>query len=153
LVEDLAAELSDLGREEFAARYGRYFLVLTDRDLIDDASEFVNTASRDGSDILAGRGRDLDVHPLAKPRVTVGRDAACDVRIKHPRVSSLHGTFTRGGGLLFITDARSKNGIKVNGLPLAADQPAPVDAGDLIQFGPVRATVWGLDDVAAAARR
>jgi len=46
----------------------------------------------------------------------------------------------------------SKNGPKLNGLVLAVDQPAPVDAGDMIQFGPVRATVWSLDDLAAAAQ-
>ncbi len=149
---DLADELAEAGGEAFAATYGRHYLVITDRDLIDDAAEFVNTASRDSSDILTGRGRDVDVHPISKPRVTVGRDAGCDIPIKHPRISSLHAVFTRGGGLLFLADAKSKNGTKLNGLALAADKPAPVDAGDMIQFGPVRATIWGLDDLAAATQ-
>ena len=93
------------------------------------------------------------MHPLSKPRVTVGRDGGCDVPVKHPRVSSLHAIFTRGGGLLFVVaDAKSKNGTKVNGIELAADTPTPVEVGDLVQFGPVRATVWGLDDLIAAAQ-
>jgi hypothetical protein len=153
LVEELAYELEALGRDAFRAQHGQHFLVFASRGLIDDAAEFVNTASRSGSDILAGRGREVDVHPIAKARVTVGRGEDSDVRIKHPRVSSLHAVFTLGGGLLFLTDAHSRNGTQVNGAPLAPDAPAPVDVGDLVQFGPVQATVWGLDDLFAAARR
>jgi hypothetical protein len=152
-VGDLAAELDSIGRVAFEKRYGKHFLVFSDGDLIDDAAEFVNTASRHGSDILAGRGGDLDVHPLAKARITVGRRSDCDIPVRHKRVSSLHAVFLFGGGLLCVADARSKNGTLVNGHPIPADKPTPVDAGDIIQFGPVRATVWGVDDVVAAAAR
>jgi pSer/pThr/pTyr-binding forkhead associated (FHA) protein len=150
-VRDLADELESLGRDAFVSRYGKHFLVLTDPRLIDDAADFVNTASRTGSEILAGRAREIDVHPIAKTRVTVGRDSKCDISIHHKRVSSLHAIFTRGGGLLFLADAKSKNGTEVNGSRLEPDRPAPVDAGDLLRFGPVRATIWSLDDVLAAA--
>ena len=55
LVGDLALELQELGREAFRAHYGLFFVVFTQRDLIDQASDFVNTSSRDIGDILAGR--------------------------------------------------------------------------------------------------
>jgi hypothetical protein len=152
-VGDLAAELDSLGRPAFEKRYGRHFLVFPEDELISDVSDFVNTASRHGSDILAGRGKQLDVHPLAKTRTTVGRREDCDIQLRHKRVSSLHAIFNLGGGLLSVADARSKNGTQVNGHPLASDKPSPIDAGDIIQFGPIQATIWGIDDLIAAAER
>jgi pSer/pThr/pTyr-binding forkhead associated (FHA) protein len=152
-VGDLAEELETLGRPAFEKRYGKHFLVFPDGDVIDDFAEFVNTASRVSSDVLAGRTGDAEVHPLAKPRITVGRRRDCDIPVAHKRVSSLHAVFLLGGGLLCVADARSKNGTQVNGHALVPDQPTPVDAGDIIQFGPVSATLWGLEDLLAASRR
>jgi hypothetical protein len=160
-IDDLAAELSAVGRPTFEARFGRHFIVFTDEELLDDAASFVNTASRDGNEILRGRTEEkLDVRAvLAAPksrdpeRVSVGRDKGCDIPVKHARVSSVHAHFSRGGGLLFVTDARSKNGTRVNGVQLIAGRPSPVDVGDTIQFGPVAATMWGIDDVVAAISR
>jgi FHA domain-containing protein len=149
-VGELADELESMGRPSFEKRYGRHFLVFPDDSQISNVSEFVNTASRQGSDILAGRGKDLDVHPLAKSRITLGRREDCDIQLRHQKVSSLHAIIHHGGGLLFVADASSKNGTQVNGHPLAPDKPTPIDAGDILQFGPVQATVWGLDDLLAA---
>jgi hypothetical protein len=159
-IDDLAAELSKLGRDRFRERYGPYFLVFTDAEQLDDVAFFVNTASRDGHEIASGKGRtSLDLRPLKsgaksrdRARITVGRDRGCDIAIAHPRVSTLHAVFTAGGGLLFLADAGSKNGTRLNGAKIAPNQPTPVDAGDTMLFGPVNATLWGLDDVFAALR-
>jgi hypothetical protein len=161
LIDDLAAELTSLGRERFLERYGKHFLVFTDSDLVDDVSSFVNTASREASEITAGaRGRKLDLRPLVSgprnpgaTRITLGRSRSCDISIQHPRVSAVHAVFTQGGGLLFVSDAKSKNGTAVNGVKLKPEKPTPVDAGDTLKFGSVAAALWGLDDVIAAARR
>jgi hypothetical protein len=160
-LDDLAAELSAIGRSAFEGRFGRQFLVFAEPDLLDDAASFVNTASRESHEILRGRADEkLDVRPLVSSpggapggRISLGRDKRCDVPVTHALVSSVHAYFTRGGGLLFVADARSKNGTRVNGLLLDGDRPTPVDAGDTLQFGPVSATLWGLDDLLAAISR
>jgi hypothetical protein len=159
-LDDLAAEYSALGRERFRARYSQHFLVFSDAELLDDVAEFVNTASREGHEI-AGRRRmsTLDLRALKSgpksrdaSRITIGRDRGCDIAIAHPRVSTVHAVFSSGGGLLFVADAGSKNGTRVNGVKIRPNQPTPVDAGDTMLFGPVNATLWGLDDVIAALR-
>jgi hypothetical protein len=157
-VEELAAELAQLGRERFETRYGRHYLVLSNAKLADDVSMFVNTASRDIQDLLDGRDKsDLDVRPLVvrgrsrkAAAVSLGRDAGCDVVLRHPRVSSRHAELSHGGGLLLVTDLGSKNGTRVNGTKLHARTPTAIDVGDSLAFGPVTATLWGIDDLLAA---
>jgi hypothetical protein len=155
-VDELAAELAQLGRERFETRYGRHFLVLSDARLADDVSLFVNTASRDNDDLLSGAGRQkLDVRPLVArrknaPSVILGRASDCDVVLKHPRISSRHAQLSRGGGLWLLTDLGSKNGTRLNGSRVSPRTPMPVDVGDSLAFGPVTATLWGIDDLYAA---
>src|SRR5207302_231282 len=129
----------------------QHFLVFADAELLDDVAFFVNTQSREGHEIAAGRGAEkLDVRALRsraksrEPRVTVGRDKGCDIAIAHARVSTVHAVFTEGGGLLFVADAGSKNGTRVNGVKIKPNKPTPIDAGDTVIFGPVASTLWGL---------
>jgi pSer/pThr/pTyr-binding forkhead associated (FHA) protein len=110
-----------------------------------------------GHDVVSKRLPKVDIRPIWPPakapetsKVTVGRDKKSDIRIAHPRVSSMHACFTINGGLLSLSDVGSKNGTGVNGSPLPAHKVVPVDVGDTIRFGPVSATIWGLDDVVAA---
>jgi hypothetical protein len=153
-VDELAAELAQWGRDRFEARYGRHFLVLADASELDDVSSFVNTESRDLTDLLEGRRKELDVRPLVPRKqgraVLVGRDRDCDVVLKHARVSKQHAQLSRDGGLLQVTDLGSKNGTRLNGVRLAPRAPSAVDVGDSLAFGPVTATIWGLDDLFAA---
>jgi hypothetical protein len=153
-VEDLAAELAQLGRDRFEARHGRHFLVLSDSRNADDLSLFVNTESRDFEELLGGSADTLDVRPL-QPKskaaaVSIGRDPKCDVVLRHGRVSSQHAEVSRGGGLVLVTDLGSKNGTRINGAKIPARTPTAVDVGDSLAFGPVTATLWGLDDLLAA---
>jgi FHA domain len=157
LVDELAAELSQLGRDRFEQKYGRHFLVLSDPRLAEDVSMFVNTASRDAEELLDGRRSILDVRPLVPKKiqaqsqaVKLGRDKSCDVVIGHPRISSQHAELSFGGGLLLITDLGSKNGTRLNGVKVPARTPTAVDVGDNLAFGGVTATVWGIDDLYAA---
>ena len=71
-------------------------------------------------------------------RISVGRAANCDIVIKDPTVSKLHAHF-RGvhATTAELVDARSHNGTKVNGRPLAAGEGAKVVNGDLLIFGGV----------------
>jgi hypothetical protein len=153
-VDEVRDELEALGRDGFAERHGRWFLVLTAPDAIDSFAEFVNTASRDSQDVLAGK-RDLDevdIFPLrgkSDGEVTIGRDGA-DVVLPSGKISKVHAVFAMGGGLPSLSDSGSKNGTWLNGSKLPAGRAVPVDVGDTIQFASVSATLWSIDDLCAA---
>ncbi len=153
-VDEVRSELEAHGRDGFAERFGRWFLVLTAPDAVDSFAEFVNTASRDSQDVLAGK-RDLeevDIFPLRPHRgseVTIGREGA-DVVLPSGKISKLHAVFAMGGGLPSLSDSGSKNGTWLNGSRLPAGRAVPVDVGDTIQFASVSATLWSVDDLVAA---
>jgi FHA domain len=152
-VDEVRSELEAAGRDAFIKRYGRWFLVLTAPDAVDNFAAFVNTASRDGQDILAGKSSldDVDIFPLAsgKTEVTIGREGA-DVVLPSAKISKLHAVFSMGGGLPSLSDTGSKNGTWLNGTRLSAGRAVPVDVGDTIQFASVSATLWSIDDLCAA---
>ena len=153
-VDEVRGELEALGRDEFTKRHGRWFLVLTAPDVIDSFADFVNTASREGQDVLCG-SRDLDgvdifsLTPKNGRDVTIGREGA-DVMLPSGKISKLHAVFAMGGGLPCLSDSGSKNGTWLNGTRLPAGRAVPVDAGDTIQFASVSATLWSIDDLLAA---
>lgn len=155
-IDEVREELENLGEDGFAARHGRWYLVVTSPDDVDSFAEFVNTASRDSPDVLAAQ-RKLDaaeIHPLQaarRPSVRVGREGA-DVVLPSGKVSKLHAVFSFAGGLPSLSDAGSKNGTWLNGAALNPNRPVPVDAGDTIQFSSISATLWSFDDLVAAAR-
>ena len=152
--DEVRDELESLGRDGFAERHGRWFLVLTAPDALDSFAEFVNTASRDSQDVLAGK-RDLDavdIFPLRAKSgsdVTIGRDGA-DVVLPSGKISKVHAVFAMGGGLPSLSDSGSKNGTWLNGARLPAGRAVPVDVGDTIQFASLSATLWSIDDLCAA---
>ena len=150
----MRSELESLGRDGFAKRFGRWFLVLTAPDAIDSFADFVNTASRESEDILTGKGDldDVDIFPLVPKRggeVTIGREGA-DVALPSAKISKVHAVFAMGGGLPSLSDSGSKNGTWLNGARLPAGRAVPVDVGDTIQFASVSATLWSIDDLVAA---
>jgi hypothetical protein len=157
-VWELRSELEELGPARFAERYGRFFLVLTDRALLEEMAMFVNTASRPANEVCARRHlEDAAFLPIvensgARPpgRIAVGRDDTCAIVLGHQRVSKVHAYFSFSGGLLSLADSGSKNGTTLNGVRLTPNEVAPVDLGDTVEFGPVSATVWGIDDLLAA---
>jgi len=153
-VDEVRSELESLGRDGFAKRFGKWFLVLTAPDALDSFADFVNTASRDPQDILSGKSDldEVDIFPLVARRgsdVTIGREGA-DVVLPSGKISKLHAVFAMGGGLPSLSDNGSKNGTWINGSRLSAGRAVPVDVGDTIQFASVSATLWSIDDLLAA---
>lgn len=77
----------------------------------------------------------------AKSRgVVFGRDAACDVVLSDPRVSSRHlAVFSSDpqGTSWFVNDLNSRHGVTVNGTKVAVGAPVLIRAGDWIGAGPV----------------
>lgn len=53
-------------------------------------------------------------YPLYKPVVTVGRSDAADITVQGDSISRIHARIVRDESGLFIEDAGSKNGVKVN---------------------------------------
>lgn len=70
---------------------------------------------------------------ITQPRVTIGRASTCDVRLPFATVSSHHLTLERTPqGRYTITDMGSTNGTTINGAPLTAQRPQPLNQGDAL---------------------
>lgn len=78
---------------------------------------------------------DVDaVFELSGARSYVGRGIEADVCITHPTVSRLHGVLYCIGGATMVEDARSTNGVFVNGQRV---QQSVLKDGDRVAFGNV----------------
>lgn len=79
--------------------------------------------------VRTGRGEAFE---LTGPRSYVGRGIAADVCLDQPTVSRLHSVLYLVGGATLVEDARSANGVYVNGQRV---QQAVLKDGDLLAFG------------------
>lgn len=74
--------------------------------------------------------RPLDEGPLfylRKPRVVLGRDRSCDLVLPFPDVSGHHCQLFVFGGWWYVKDLHTKNGIRVNGVPVTRKRLIPGD--------------------------
>jgi FHA domain len=69
--------------------------------------------------------------------ITVGRTPNNDVLIEDLMVSKFHAHFRISDEGVELTDAGSKNGSWLNGIPLVAKTPVAVQSGDVIRFAQV----------------
>ena len=76
--------------------------------------------------------------------LTVGRESACDIVIRHARVSRRHARFEMRDGQLRVRDLGSRNGILVNGQKVTE---SALVAGDEVTIGPQVMTVDAGDAV------
>ncbi|MBR1414274.1 MAG: FHA domain-containing protein [Prevotella sp.] len=68
----------------------------------------------------------------------IGRDAACDITINSPKVSSLHAELTLlNSGDILLEDKGSKNGTYVQNQPIQPGKTVNVRRGDAIRFADV----------------
>jgi adenylate cyclase len=56
-----------------------------------------------------------DAIPLAQDVMTIGRRQTCDIRLDFPNVSGTHAELAYKGGVWYVRDMGSTNGVKVNG--------------------------------------
>lgn len=68
-----------------------------------------------------------DPIPLRKPTLLVGRRESCDVVLRFSNVSAHHCELSINGGFWYVRDLQSRNGVKVNGVPV---QEKRLDPGD-----------------------
>ncbi len=130
---------------QFAERHGDWFLVgspaLDENDWSFRTGSLKSLQTRPGEDPILIDGHD-QCWALRKAKkgafmdtVLVGRASSNDVQIRDPNVSKLHArVFIRPEGL-FIADAGSRNGTKVNGAAVPTGGESPVADGDALGFG------------------
>ncbi len=70
--------------------------------------------------------------PVKGAVVTVGRDPASSIRLEHESISRLHARLDRRGGVLYVTDLKSRNGTLVDGEPA---RHARLEPGGVVRFG------------------
>lgn len=78
------------------------------------------------------------VFKLNKFTMTLGRGEGCDIVIDNRTVSSHHATLTNEGGLFYIADNDSTNGVFVNDMRITKSKIQPKDR---IRIGAVMATL------------
>lgn len=71
-----------------------------------------------------------DPVPLRKKSLLVGRRESCDIVLRFSNVSAHHCQLTLDSGYWYVKDLNSRNGIKVNGIPV---QEKRVDPGDVLE--------------------
>lgn len=73
-------------------------------------------------------------------KLTVGRNEGTDVMLHHSSVSKLHAWFEQDqSGALYLSDAGSLNGTRVNGKPLRNGELQWIQPLDQLQFGNIAA--------------
>jgi ABC transport system ATP-binding/permease protein len=73
------------------------------------------------------------VVPLIRDEITVGRQEGNTVRLTEQNISRSHARFVREGGMLYVEDVKSYNGIRVNGTLIV--QKTALKDGDQILIG------------------
>lgn len=76
-------------------------------------------------------------------RMVVGRDPACEISHDHALLSRNHAEFVTAGQVVTVRDLGSRNGIFVNGVRAVEHV---LEAGDIVQIGPLRARYLVDDD-------
>jgi hypothetical protein len=91
--------------------------------------------------------RKTEGHPFPE-RISVGRAMNCDVVIRDPSVSKLHGHFRDvSPEAAFFTDARSSNGTRVDGASIEPGEPVQITRMTLLSFGRVQLIMMSAADV------
>jgi hypothetical protein len=139
-----------LSREEFAKALTCWFLVILDAGEEEPPSSFETMdVSASAHKFLAPKPSTPLVHAIVKAegnpypdRISVGRARNCDVVLRHATVSKLHAHFLpKPGDKLEIVDLGSQVGTRVNGQPVAANEPRAVAPGTILLLGRVAARI------------
>lgn len=88
-----------------------------------------------GHFIVVRRGPMLNhIFPMTKQLVTLGRDAANDIRIDDPEVSRYHLRLKWAGQYYTVEDLGSTNGTRINGGARISGE-VPLQAGNILMLG------------------
>jgi pSer/pThr/pTyr-binding forkhead associated (FHA) protein len=98
--------------------------------------------------VVTEDGRIWNLHTLELP-VRIGRSDDADLIVKQDTVSRIHALIDWHDGAHHVTDNKSENGTRVDGMPLLPGQEAVLSDGSVIHLGTARLTYF-LDGVSAA---
>ena len=166
MASDIVRFARTLSREEFVQRFlGKYLVLSFDQRELPGAS-FQTAVTGRPKDRGDGHSDDrgpkaFQVVAIAKAqgnpypdRISVGRTGNCDIVLRDPSVSKLHAHFrVERDGELVLVDQRSSNGTMINGTVALPGISEPLENGDVVQFGNVRATILNADGVYEALQR
>jgi hypothetical protein len=153
-IQDLARTLD---RETFARKFKSSFLVV-DRSADEPANCFETIEASSVPTSLLQTIRGVEAHEIVKSsnspyqdRISVGRARNCDVVLRYPSVSKLHGYFRAlADGQLEFVDVGSHVGTRLNGRTLQPNMPEIVKVGHVLLLGRVStrlaaaSAVWDL---------
>jgi pSer/pThr/pTyr-binding forkhead associated (FHA) protein len=90
--------------------------------------------------------RKADGHPFPE-RISIGRANNCDLVIRDPSVSKLHGHFRDvGPESALFTDAKSANGTRVDGTQIKPGEAIEIRRHALLSFGRVQLMLISAED-------
>lgn len=70
--------------------------------------------------------------PMDTPRLTIGRDDACDIRVRIKEVSRRQAALDARDGCVWLTNESGTNPTLLGGAPLSA--PTPLRHGDVLEI-------------------
>ena len=138
-LEELQRNATGLKLRDFVARFAGYYLGRGD-----SVAAFTSVESTDILDFsrkgapLGGHRSELIKLPQegeSDLRVTIGRTESCDVVLVDASVSGLHARLFISEGNCELTDLKSKNGTRLNGVLITPERPTLVKVGDILHFG------------------
>ncbi len=146
--EAYAEHARRLTREGFVLRFPGLFLAIKEEQPEVSKIGFETAVVDFQSSELHEEREELEVFAIAKAdgnpypdRISVGRARNCDLVMRDPSISKLHAHFRVREGGFDLVDLDTQNGTRINGAPLAPNQPHPINIGDEIAFGIVRALI------------
>src|SRR3954469_18096567 len=74
--------------------------------------------------------------PLGAAEATLGRDEACEVSLLDEAASRRHAAISRRGDRFFVRDLGSRNGTRLNGAAIKAEEA--IRSGDEVTIGATR---------------
>jgi hypothetical protein len=164
--EQWRKSLEGVTRQQFVARHPHTFLVWAPKLSADAISHITSqkmgfhtqvhgTQLKQHVHASADSDDEVLVIPLVKApgnpfpeRISVGRAPNCDIVLRDPSVSKLHGHFrdiTPDSAV--FTDAKSANGTRLNGAAVAAGAAIEVKTFSYLTFGRIRVQLLSSADV------
>ncbi len=86
--------------------------------------------------------------PIDKGTITVGRAAACELRLPDPAVSAVHARIEHKDGAIWIADTGSSNGTTIDGRPLGSS-PVRLESGQTVRIASFQIEVLVADPTEA----
>lgn len=93
----------------------------------------------------------LEELDLAERETTIGREPTCSITIDDELVSRNHAVFRRCLGYVEVEDLKSRNGTRVNGVPIRV--PTRLAHNDRVRIGPRELVFYDTDQSSSARRR